>query len=112
MVSIGIHVLGSFNGCSPELLKEVGTVRSFLHQVIAGNNLNMVTEAFHQFTPHGVTGAVVLRESHICIHTWPEKGLITLDVFTCGAEGNAEAAFDSLRALFQPATVVKKIIQR
>lgn len=45
---------------------------------------NVVTVSFHKFNPHGVSGVVVISESHLTIHTWPEYGYAAIDVFTCG----------------------------
>ena len=44
----------------------------------------MLGESFHQFNPHGVSGVVIIAESHLCIHTWPEYGYAAVDIFTCG----------------------------
>ncbi|MEM0963535.1 MAG: adenosylmethionine decarboxylase, partial [Bacteroidota bacterium] len=56
---------------------------------------------FHQFQPEGVTGIVLLSESHASVHTWPEAGLVTLDVFTCGAL-DAAAIVDAIRQRVSP----------
>ena len=56
---------------------------------------------FHQFEPQGLTGVILLAESHLSLHTWPEEGLLTLDCFTCGAM-DADVILDRVRAHLQP----------
>ncbi len=108
----GVHVLGSLKGCSKELLEEVLIVKSLLNKVVVDSNLNKVGEVFHQFKPYGVTGVILLAESHISVHTWPESGLIAFDIFTCGNEGDAEKAFDNLVKEFKPKDVDKQVVKR
>ena len=57
----------------------------------------IVTETFHHFSPHGVSGAVIIAESHLAIHTWPEYGYAAVDLFTCGDSVSAETGFNHLR---------------
>ena len=54
----------------------------------------VVTSTFHTFNPHGVSGVVVIAESHIAIHTWPERGYAAIDVFTCGNSALPEKAVE------------------
>ncbi len=57
----------------------------------------MVQEAFHLFNPHGVSGVVVIAESHLAIHTWPEYGYAAVDLFTCGDDVSPDVAFEYLK---------------
>ena len=68
----------------PTLLKRVEPLRETLLSATADSGATILADHFHQFEPHGVTGMLLLAESHLSVHTWPEEGLITLDVFTCG----------------------------
>ena len=65
----------------------------------------VVTETFHHFSPHGVSGAVIIAESHLSIHTWPEYGYAAVDLFTCGDTVSSETAFNYLRDTLQSAQV-------
>jgi len=60
-----------------------------------------VTQTFHRFAPHGVSGAVVISESHLTIHTWPEYGYAAVDLFTCGDTVSSEKAFQHLRSALE-----------
>ena len=68
--------------------------------------LTIVGDRFFQFEPHGVTGTVLLAESHLAIHTWPEAGFVTVDVYVCNYTtdnpGKAERVFEVLEAAFKP----------
>ncbi len=111
-VTVGTHVLGNLHGCPSELLEKVDVVKGILEKTVSDAKLHAVGEAFHQFEPMGVTGVIVLSESHLSVHTWPETGVVAVDVFTCGKEGNAELAFDILSGLFRAGKIEKNKVQR
>jgi len=81
--ALGNHVLADFYGCSPEKISNVQRVREILVEAALQANATILTEHFHQFEPHGVSGVIVISESHITIHTWPEHGCAAVDLFTC-----------------------------
>ena len=95
-MTVGIHVLANLKGCPTDILKKVDVVRALLNDVVLEAQLNKVGEVFPQYEPEGVTGIILLAESHMSIHTWPEHNLATVDIFTCGKEGDAEKAFEVL----------------
>ena len=70
------------------------------------SGLTVVGDSFHQFEPQGVTGTVLLAESHIAIHTWPEAGFVTVDVYVCNLQtdntAKAEHVFRALEAALKP----------
>ena len=68
----------------PTLLQRVEPLRAMLLAATRESGATILADHFHQFEPHGVTGVLLLAESHLSVHTWPEEGLITMDVFTCG----------------------------
>ncbi len=111
-MAVGTHVLGELYGCAPERLQRVEQVRQLMHRIADEARFHVVGEEFHQFIPHGVTGVVVLAESHFSVHTWPEKGIVAADVFTCGQEGNALEAFELLCKYLEPEKVTKRVITR
>ena len=57
----------------------------------------IVTETFHRFSPHGISGVVIITESHLAIHTWPEHGYAAVDLFTCGERLASDKAIHHLR---------------
>ena len=56
-----------------------------------------VTDVFHHFSPHGVSGVIVISESHVTIHSWPEHGYAAVDVFTCGESFRHEVFVNMIR---------------
>ena len=82
--SLGRHVLAEIYDCSAETLNDIKAVEKIMVRaaLVAGAEIREV--AFHKFSPQGVSGEVVISESHLAIHTWPELGYAAVDVFTCG----------------------------
>lgn len=84
MRALGKHLLVELYGCNPELLKKVNAVREILVTAAKACKATVVDLAFHEFKPFGVSGVVVIAESHLSIHTWPEYQYAAVDIFTCG----------------------------
>lgn len=103
-----LHLMGNLHACcSPRpLLEDAARLREHCIALARQAGLTVVGDYFHQFTPHGgVTGTVVLAESHLAVHTWPESNYVTLDVFVCNVRCDnrpkAQILFDALVAGFQ-----------
>ena len=86
MPSLGRHVLAELHGCSPDSLNDPALLERILVASARDAGATVVESTFNPFAPHGVSGVVVIHESHIAIHTWPEHGFAALDVFTCGED--------------------------
>ena len=106
----GLHLIGDLHGCQCDsrLVLDATYLESFCKDRVAAAGLTTVGTLFHSFGEGGgVTGVVVLAESHLSIHTWPESGYITLDVYVCNYTENnrpkAQQLFDALQAAFNPA---------
>ncbi len=88
MNALGRHILAEVHGCDTGILNDHATVE----QIMVGAALKAGAEvrevAFHKFSPQGVSGVVVISESHLAVHTWPEHGYAAVDVFTCGDSVN------------------------
>jgi len=114
----GLHILAEFHACKGDrrLLLEAEPLAALCRRVCKGAGLEVVAEAFHQFAGAGATGALVLAESHLAIHTWPELESVTLDLYVCNySQDNraaAEAAYDALRTQFKPGRVVRRDVAR
>jgi S-adenosylmethionine decarboxylase proenzyme len=114
----GTHLLGEWYGCpadTPEFTR-ADALRELCLRLVEDAGLTAVGDAFHQFEPSGVTGTVVLAESHLAIHTWPELNALTVDVYVCNfTEDNtakAEKLYSSLQAAFAPERALFKQIER
>jgi S-adenosylmethionine decarboxylase len=84
MKPIGTHILADMWGVGRAVLDDIPALRNAMKEAAESSGLNVIDTRFHKFVPQGVTGYVMLSESHISIHTWPESGMAALDVFTCG----------------------------
>jgi S-adenosylmethionine decarboxylase proenzyme len=90
--ALGKHLLLELQGCSEEVLDDVGFLREAMLSAANECGATVVGESFHQFSPQGVSGVVVIAESHLFIHTWPEYGYAAADIFTCGNSVQPETA--------------------
>jgi len=97
--SLGNHILVEFMNCSPEIMNDVSTIEQNMVAAAKLAGANVINATFHHFSPFGVSGVVVIQESHLAIHTWPEYGYAAVDLFTCG-EINAWVSFDFLKQSF------------
>ncbi len=84
MNSLGRHVLAEFYGCDFKTLDDQEQVRRYMIDAALVAGAEIRESVFHKFSPQGVSGVVVISESHLAIHTWPELGYAAVDVFTCG----------------------------
>lgn len=84
MSVLGRNIVGEFFGCPSELLNDVSLIESKMLGAARAAHATVISATFHHFSPFGVSGVVVIQESHLAIHTWPEYGYAALDVFTCG----------------------------
>jgi len=84
MKKLGCHLIVEFYGCNEGILDNVQVIKE--HMLIAAQKIGatIVGEKFHHFSPQGASGAVILAESHLSIHTWPEYQYAAVDFFTCG----------------------------
>lgn len=97
---IGIHATWDVYNCNADKLSFVAYIKETLHTITATLNLEELNEAFKQFEPIGVTGFILLAESHISIHTWPEHNYAAIDVFSC-KEFDANVVTKLLGELFE-----------
>ena len=84
MKALGTHIVCELSGCDAAKLTNVDAVREMMIGAANASRATVMEVAFHRFEPQGVSGVVVLAESHISIHTWPETGYAAMDFYTCG----------------------------
>jgi len=82
--TLGRHILVEYYNCDPEILKDPIRIEKEMNQAAIEAKATIVESNFHHFNPWGVSGAVIVAESHLTIHTWPEYGFASADFFTCG----------------------------
>jgi S-adenosylmethionine decarboxylase proenzyme len=97
MNALGVHILAEYYGCNSEILNDREKIETYLNQAAVEAGATIVSSAFHTFNPHGISGVVVIAESHLSIHTWPEYGYAAVDIFTCGETVDPWKAFEYLK---------------
>ncbi len=101
MSALGNHILVEFSGCEPEIMNGVSTIENAMVDAAESAGATVINSTFHHFSPYGVSGVVVIQESHLAIHTWPEYGYAAVDLFTCGDQVDAWVSFDLLKEAFK-----------
>lgn len=97
--ALGNHILVEFMGCDPHIMNDVSSIERDMVDAALKAGATVINSTFHHFSPYGVSGVVVIQESHLAIHTWPEYGYAAVDLFTCG-EMDAWISFDYLKECF------------
>jgi len=110
--SLGSHLLVELYGCDPDSLKLENTVGEAMRTAAIQSEATVVTESFHEFKPYGVSGAVIIQESHYTIHTWPEHRYAAVDLFYCGGTIHVHRAMDVLRERFRPTKMKFLVVRR
>lgn len=101
MDTIGYHYVVEASGCDPEVLKDPNRIREIFLEAAKVGNMEVKASYFFRFSPTGVSGVVIVAESHISVHTWPEEGYAALDVYTCGEKADPEKAVDYILEKFK-----------
>lgn len=97
--ALGNHILVEFMACDPHVMNDVSSIERDMVGAAQLAGATVINSTFHHFSPYGVSGVVVIQESHLAIHTWPEYGYAAVDLFTCG-EMDAWISFDHLKKCF------------
>ncbi|MCP4221040.1 MAG: S-adenosylmethionine decarboxylase proenzyme [bacterium] len=99
--SLGNHLIIELYDCQSEILNNAGRVEDILINAVNISGATMVQAVVHSFNPHGVSGVIVIEESHFSVHTWPEYGYCAVDIFTCGDEIDYHSALQYMKEQFK-----------
>jgi S-adenosylmethionine decarboxylase len=94
--ALGKHLLLELKDCDPEILNDLSFLQTILPEAASQAGATVLGNSFHQFEPQGVSGVVIIAESHVFIHTWPEFGYAAVDIFTCGNSVHPDKAANIL----------------
>ena len=97
MQALGRHILVEFLNCDPGALNDVPKIESSMVSAATLAGATVINSDFHHFSPYGVSGVVIIEESHLAIHTWPEYQYAAADLFTCGENVDPWLAFDHMK---------------
>ncbi|TCL62087.1 S-adenosylmethionine decarboxylase [Hydrogenispora ethanolica] len=109
--TVGAHVLADFWGCRFEKLNDAEFLMNCLRKAASSAKMTVLGEESFKFEPQGFTGLLLLSESHISIHTYPERGFAAIDVYTCGG-GMTQKAIEFLKESLEPETVHQMVVRR
>ncbi|MCL6588455.1 MAG: adenosylmethionine decarboxylase [Firmicutes bacterium] len=109
--TVGAHVLADFWGCQFEKLDDAKLLMETLRQAAKSAKMTVLGEESYKFNPQGFTGLLLLSESHISIHTYPERGYAAIDVYTCGG-GMTQKAVEYLKEVLKPTHVQEMLVRR
>ena len=110
--SLGSHLLVELFGCDGSALEREDFVGDVMREAAVQSKATVVEQSFHEFKPYGVSGAVIIQESHYTIHTWPEHGYAAVDLFYCGGTVQVHRAVDVLREKFNPRRIKFLVVRR
>jgi len=110
--SFGKHILAEYFECECTYLDSEGAIRNLMLEAASKIGATIVGDIFHHFSPQGVTGVVVIAESHLAIHTWPEFRYASVDLFTCGNRVDPWIGFEYLKEELRSRKWVSKEIIR
>jgi len=110
--ALGTHLLVELYGCERGSLERVREVEHALLRAAHASRARIVSHFFHEFEPYGVSGVVVIEESHYTIHTWPEHRYAAVDLFFCSESVEAERALEVMREAFKPQRVEVMLVRR
>ena len=108
---LGRQIICDYYGCQAN----IGTaevILDVLREAVERSQSTLLKLFIHQFSPQGVTAIAIIAESHIIIHTWPEKAYIALDAFTCGSKALPERAIEVVREAFRPTHIETREVKR
>jgi S-adenosylmethionine decarboxylase len=102
---LGNHLLVELYECDSKKLNDLGKLEMVLEEAVRISGATALKTSFHQFAPQGVSGVIIIAESHFTIHTWPEYGYAALDIFTCGQSVDSQKALDYIEKELNVKTV-------
>jgi S-adenosylmethionine decarboxylase proenzyme len=109
---LGIQILIELKDCNVEKLNDIEFIRETMEEAARRTGSTIITSSFRYFDPHGISGLVMIAESHLSIHTWPEYGYAAADIFTCGTRVDPRKAVDFLGEKLEARSYISQEIKR
>ena len=110
--AVGYNIFADMYNCDVQVLDDVRYLKRLLKESANAGNMHVVKVFFHIYSPQGITGLVIVKESHIALHTWPEYAFASIDIFLCGDNSDPYRALKYIENGLRPSMVVTKSIQR
>lgn len=112
MEALGRQILVEFYDCDESKINDVSYIENSLIQATKASKATIISHNFHKFSPYGVSGVVVIAESHVAIHTWPEYNYCAVDIFTCGDTIDPWVIQEHLKEYFESKNVSSMEMKR
>ena len=109
---LGKHILVEYYNCNINKINDKEFIEKIMKEAAEKSKATIVESVFHLFNPFGISGAVIISESHLSIHTWPEFGFAAVDLFTCGDEVDPWPAFEHLKDMLESQKYEYKVVAR
>jgi S-adenosylmethionine decarboxylase len=100
MEGLGTHVIAELFNCNEFHINDANKVEEVMMAAAELSKATIIKPFFHKFSPYGISGVIIIAESHFTIHTWPEYGYAAVDIFTCG-DLDSRAALEHIKSEFQ-----------
>ncbi len=112
LAAVGYNLFADMYNCDAQLLDDIRYLRRLLKESAEAGNMHVVKVLFHRYSPQGITGLVIVKESHIALHTWPEYAFASIDIFLCGDNSDPYKTLKYIENGLRPSTVITKSIER
>jgi len=112
MNALGRHILAEYYGCDVHILNDLELLQNYMREAVIESGATIIDSTFHKFNPHGISGVIVIAESHMALHTWPEYGYAAIDFFTCGDRVDPSKAFGYINNRLKPQKYSSKVLMR
>ena len=112
MKVLGRHLIVELADCANGMLDNLEKLEKQMNESVRQSGATIVRSVFHRYNPQGVSGVIVIAESHFSIHTWPEYNYAAIDFFTCGDTVDPYKAFEYMQDVLQAKTADVKELER
>ena len=109
--ALAIHIIGELFSTSKSI-NDLKFIKKVMLDAAKRAGLTILNSKFHKFKPQGVSGFIMISESHLSVHTWPESGYVAVDVFTCGEPSQCRTAYDYIISVLKPSHHSEMVIKR
>jgi S-adenosylmethionine decarboxylase proenzyme len=109
---LGRHLIAELSDCPGELLNDSAILEKAMKEAARISGATVVNSAFHRYNPQGLSGIIIIAESHLSVHTWPEYGYAAIDCFTCGTSVDPWKALDYLKSALKCGSMAVSEIKR
>ena len=106
MIALGKHMTIEVYDCDEHLINDVQALEAACLKVVRDSGATIIKQNFQRFDPQGISGFIIISESHFSIHTWPEHRYAAVDFFTCGSAIDFDRAIESMKEVFKTDMVI------